>query len=205
MHQCLGSRKASHPYTEGILDKNYVLRSTSRDTEVLVMTFLPCGRKWGLFGHVVAKSRKAWQTMELYRAWISEVHQTFPGHRKFTWACRGGLGHPISKKNQVKRLFFGWVIPRISFWHHKWLQTDWLTTNWLTNDYKVWLQTDWLQMTTSWLLIDYKWLQVDYKLYYYLIDYKLTTNWLTTNWLIDYKWLQIDWLQMTTNWLTTDD
>ena len=75
MNQWLGSRKASHPYTKGILDKNYVLRSTlqglNSNMKLLVLnwtknfkllpvqTFLPCDRKKGLFGHVVTKSRKA--------------------------------------------------------------------------------------------------------------------------------------------------
>jgi hypothetical protein len=122
MHQWLGSRKTSHPYTKGILDKNYVSRSTLQgllkyeSTRLLVQSFLPYGRKKGLFGHIVAKSHKAWQTMELYPTWISEVHQTYPGHRISIWACRECLGHPISKKNKVKRLFFEWFIPEISFW-----------------------------------------------------------------------------------------
>jgi len=140
MHQWLGSRKTSHPYTKGILDKNCVLRSTFQgllkykstclqlaNSKLPVQTFLPCSRKKGLFGHVVAKSRKAWQTMELYPTWISEVHQTYPGHKKLIWACRECLGHSISKKNGVKILFFGWAIQRTSFWlqiDYKQLQFD---------------------------------------------------------------------------------
>jgi len=128
MHQWLGSRKTSHPYTKGILDKNCVLRSTLQGllkyeitslqqvkNKLSVQTLLPYGRKKSLFGHVVPKSRKAWQTMELYPNRISEVHQTYPCYRKVIWACRECLGHPISKKNKAKRSFFGWVIPRISF------------------------------------------------------------------------------------------
>ena len=84
--------------------------------KMTVQTLLPYGRKKGLFGHIVAKSRKAWQTMELYPNRISEVHQTHPCHRKVIWACRECLGHPISKKNNAKRSIFGWVIPRMSFW-----------------------------------------------------------------------------------------
>ena len=72
MHQWLGSRKTSHPYTKGILDKNCVLRSTLQGllkyeitslqqvkNKLPVQTLLPYGRKKGLFGHVVPKSRKA--------------------------------------------------------------------------------------------------------------------------------------------------
>jgi len=128
MHQWLGSRKTSHPYTKGILDKNCLscgqpfrdysnmkLLVFKSKVKMTVLTLLPCGRKNGLFGHVVTKSRKAWQTMELYPNRISEVHQTHPCHRKVIWACRECLGHPISKKNNAKRSFFGWVIPRMSF------------------------------------------------------------------------------------------
>jgi hypothetical protein len=79
-----------------------------------VQTFLPCSRKRGLFGHVVSKSRKAWQTMELYRTQISEVHQTPTDHRKSIWAYRECSGHPISKKNWEERWCFGWVIPGTS-------------------------------------------------------------------------------------------
>jgi hypothetical protein len=105
-------------------------------SKLLVQTFLPCSRKKGLFGHVVAKSRKAWQTMELYPTWISEVHQTYPGHRKLIWACRERLGLPISKKDGVKILFFGWVIQITSFW--------------LQIDYKGWLsECKQLQLTTA--------------------------------------------------------
>jgi hypothetical protein len=132
IHQWLGSRKTSHPYTKGILDKDCALRSTLQglpkyeSTRLLVKSFLPYGRKKGLFGHVVLKTRKAWQTMELYPTKISEVHQTHSGHRISIWACRECLGHPISKKNKVKRLFFECVIPKISFQTTKWL---WWTTN----------------------------------------------------------------------------
>jgi len=229
MHQWLGSRKTGHPYTKGILDKNCVSRSTLQGLlkheinhlqlvkiNLPVLTFLPCSRKRGLFGHVVAKSHKAWQTMELYPTWISEVHQTYSGYMKFIWACRECLGHPISKKNEEKRSLFGWVIPIISFWHYMlidWQQmttidhtykltdcklTDWLrlaglqvsgyeTTNWLTKiDYK--LATNWLKLTK----IDI-WPQVGYK----LIGYKLT------------DWLKLTGLQVsgyeTTNWLTKID
>lgn len=73
IHQWLGSRRTSHPSTtKGILDKNYVLRSTLQGllkyestrlqlvkSNLPVQTFLPCSRKKGLFGHVVTKSRKA--------------------------------------------------------------------------------------------------------------------------------------------------
>jgi hypothetical protein len=74
MHQWLGSRKTGHPYTKGILDKNYVSRSTLQgqltqryeitslqpaNSKLPVQTFLPCSRKKGLFGHIVAKSHKA--------------------------------------------------------------------------------------------------------------------------------------------------
>ena len=152
-----------------------------------VRTFLPCGRKKGLFGHIVAKSRKAWQTMELYPTEISEVHQTYPGHMKFIWACRECLGHPISKKNELKISFFGWVIPRTSFWLQIDYKVDWLID--YTNDYKLME----LPMTKAdYKFIDYRWLQADYKL------------------LIDYKWLQVDWPQidcicrLTTNGLQVD-
>jgi len=106
-----------------------------------VQSFLPCSRKKGLFGHVVTKSHKAWQTMELYPTKISEVHQTYPGYMISIWACRECLGHPISKKNGVKRLFFEWVIPRTSFWLQ--IATNWLHVDWL--DYK-WIQINWLQV-----------------------------------------------------------
>jgi len=119
----------------------------------LLQTFLPCSRKSGLFGHIVAKSRKAWQTLELCPTWISEVHQTYSCHRKSIWACRECLGHLICKKKKAKILIFRQVIPRTSL-----LQIDYksttkstsdsmantLTTNtssWLT-DYKSWLQTN---------------------------------------------------------------
>jgi hypothetical protein len=72
IHQWLGSRKTSHPYTKGILDKNCVLRSTLQGLlkyestrlqlvkkNLTVQTFLPYSRKKGLFGHVVPKSHKA--------------------------------------------------------------------------------------------------------------------------------------------------
>ena len=153
----LDQEKPVIPTTKGILDKNCVLRSTLQGllkyestrlqpvkSNLPVWTFLPCGRKKGLFGHVVAKSRKAWQTMELYPTWISEVHQTYPIHRISIWACREWLGHSISKKNEVKRLFFEWVIPRISFWlqiDYK-LMMEW-TTSWLI-DYKIQMATGWL-------------------------------------------------------------
>ena len=177
----------------------------------LRQTFLPCGRKSDLFGHIVAKSRKAWQTLELFPTWISEVHQTYPGHRKSIWACRECLGHLICQKKKAKICIFGWVISRISFR----LQTDyklirpqitkvdwlrWLTTSWLTN-YKLtdyWLQVDWI----CWMQVD--WLQVDM-----LIDYKLTeyADWLQVDWL-QVGWLQVDLtakfdfkLEMTFKWL----
>ena len=91
-----------------------------------VETFLPYSRKRGLFGHVVAQTREAWQTTELYPIQISEVHQTHPGHRKSIWACREWLGHPISKRNWVKRWIFGWVIAGISFMGYKSVSLDWL-------------------------------------------------------------------------------
>lgn len=69
-----------------------------------------CSRKRGLFGHDVHKSHEAWQTMELYRARISEVHQTPPSHGKPIWACRDCLGLPRSKKNEAKRWCFGRAI-----------------------------------------------------------------------------------------------
>jgi hypothetical protein len=149
------------------------------NSKLPVQTFLPCGRKKGLFGHVVAKSRKAWQTMELYPIWISEVHQTYPGHRKSILACRECLGHPISKKNKVKRLFFGWVIPRISFW--------------LQIDYKV---------------AHYKWGKLNHKVNYKLIDHKLIDykyKWLQMT-KIDHttNWLQMTKIDHTTNWLQVD-
>ena len=108
-----------------------------------VQTFLPCSRKKGLFGHVVTKSRKAWQTMELYPTEISEVHQTYPGHKISIWACRECLGLPISKKNEVKILFFEWDIPEISFW--------------LQIDYYFWLMglTNKQELTTR--FTDYRW------------------------------------------------
>jgi hypothetical protein len=72
MHQWLGSRKTSHPHTKGILDKNCLscgqpfrdysnmkLLVFKSKVKLTVQTLLPCGRKKGLFGHVVAKSRKA--------------------------------------------------------------------------------------------------------------------------------------------------
>jgi hypothetical protein len=80
-----------------------------------IQTFLPCSRKKGLFGHIVPKTRKAWQTMQICPSWISEVHQTYPCHMKFIWACRECLGHPISKKKRGKRSFFEGVIPKTSF------------------------------------------------------------------------------------------
>jgi len=151
MHQWLGSRKTSHPYTKGILDKNCVSRSTLQgllkyestslqlaNSKLPVQTFLPCSRKKGLFGHVVAKSRKAWQTMELYSTWISEVHQTYPGHRKLIWACRECLGHHISQKKKAKIWFFGWVIQGTSFWLQKlienWPQLQMTKGDWLQID-----------------------------------------------------------------------
>jgi hypothetical protein len=65
---------------KGILDKNCCLAVNPSGTtphmkgtslqlvksKLPVQTFLPYGRKKGLFGHVVAKSRKAWQTMKQY-------------------------------------------------------------------------------------------------------------------------------------------
>ena len=178
----------------------------------------------------MAKSRKAWQTMELYPTWISEVHQTYPGHRKSIWACRECLGHPISKRNKVKRMFSGWDIQRISFLTKN--DYSWLQVHWLQNDFKLTtgsLTTSWLQLTAN-LMIDYnlttkltsscKWLQIltagDCKLIELQNDFKLTTNdyknGLTAN---DYKyWLQLtesslnykmtsSWPQMTTkmDWL----
>jgi hypothetical protein len=127
-----------------------------------VQTFLPCSRKKGLFGHVVTKSRKAWQTMELYPTEISEVHQTYPGHKISIWACRECLGLPISKKNEVKILFFEWDIPVISFW----LQIDYYFDWWDLQINKNWLQGS---QTTDDDLVNcklvecskYKWLHID--------------------------------------------
>jgi hypothetical protein len=140
----------------------------------------------------VAKSRKAWQTMELYPTWISEVHQTYPGHMISICACRECLGHPISKKNKVKILFFEWVITGIKVLTTNWLQIT--TTNWPQVDYKLvdnmatsWLDIGWLQ---SWLqvenneLITAKWITL-LSLFYpnpptlagYKWRYELITEW----------------------------
>jgi len=126
-----------------------------------VETFLPYSRKRGLFGHVVAQTREAWQTTELYPIQISEVHQTHPGHRKSIWACREWLGHPISKRNWVKRWIFGWVIAGISFMGYKSVSLDWLylvdlTTNLLFDHimFDVALQT--CCLTTLCLMLHYK-------------------------------------------------
>ena len=157
-------KNRSSLHTKGILDKNCVSRSTLQGllknestrlklakSNLTIQTFLPYGRKKGLFGHIVAKSHKAWQTMELYPSWISEVHQTYPGHNISIWACRECLGHTNSKKNGVKRLFFEWVIPRTSFWLQIPLHFDWLMG--LHNHYKLmgYTQMTMLWLTKSWL------------------------------------------------------
>jgi hypothetical protein len=155
--------------------------------------------------------------MELYPIQISEVHQTHPAHMKFIWACRECLGHPISKKNWVKRWILGWVIAGISFWTTKLTTTSWLTTTnytilhynkWLTTNLTTTNLTDWLQ-TSTWLATNFN-----------LIDYKLTscltnlTHWPQSDWttndhkLTDYKWFttndyKLDFgYKMTTNWST---
>jgi hypothetical protein len=53
----------------------------------------------------VAKSRKAWQTMKQYPTWISEVHQTYPGHTNFCGHEEHVWGIPFPKKKKWKGLF----------------------------------------------------------------------------------------------------
>ena len=112
----------------------------------LFKTFLPYSRKRSLFGHVVTKSRKAWQTMELYPTKISEVHQTHSDHMISIWACRECLGHPISKKNGGKISFFDGVIPKTRFLTTIWLQC-WC---WLIDRTSKWLQISWIQGMVDW-------------------------------------------------------
>ena len=149
-----------------------------------VQTFLPYSRKRGLFGHVVAQTREAWQTMELYPTQISEVHQTYPGHGKSIWACRECLGHPICKKKSAKMWIFGWVIAGI-------LQIDY----------------NWLQMQTTWTWEIYIWACRE------CLGHPICRNkrermwifgrviagmsfWTTNLTTIDYRYKQVDWPQI---------
>jgi hypothetical protein len=115
---------------------------------------------------------KTWNYIPLK---ISEVHQTYPGHMISIWACRECLGHSISKKNKVKRCFFGWVISRVSFLTPDWLQQIDHTTSW-----------HWLQIH---LQVD-GWLQVGFRFYW-------PTNWLQVGFQAEPKlithWIQLDW------------
>ena len=132
-----------------------------------VQMFLSCSRKRGLFGHVVTKSREAWQTLELYRARNSKVHQTHFYWRKSIWACRECLGQPISKRNGAKKWCFGWVIPEISFAFPR--------------DYKHWqrLQNPWLIPWTTYNLCNSPTLQL-----FVTLDYKSNSTIFVT---VDYK------------------
>lgn len=142
--------------------------------------------------------------MELYPTWISEVHQTHPGHRKSIWACRECLGHPISKRNKAKRLFSRRDIPRISF-----LTT--LQAHWLQSCLQLTCKLDdWLQLDHKWLQVDQFWLQADCKFigpqfkFDYPDDYK--TDWLTnTSLTADSSSLTTRWLQRQTDYKCKSD
>jgi hypothetical protein len=86
---------------------------------------LSYSRKLSLFGRAVAKTREAWQTLTLYRARISKVHQTPPGLGKTIWSCSLYQWHTNCKKNGEKRPFFGGDIWEMNFWYH--LQSDYKT------------------------------------------------------------------------------
>jgi hypothetical protein len=115
---------------------------------MFVQTFPSCSGKKGLFGRAVPKSREAWQTMELYRARISEVHQTHVHNGKSIWAHRECLGHSISKKKWAKIWCFEWVILGITF---SLRVKSWTSNSWLpfVNVNVDWLHK-WTQPATNW-------------------------------------------------------
>ena len=141
-------------------------------------TFPSCGRKRGLFGHDVAKSREAWQTMELYRARISEVHQTPPSHGKPIWAYRECLGHPKIKKNKAKRWFFGWVIHKL-VWSSQKKSSE-------VNQVK-WSEVKWIELNLKW--IELKRIEVDWS----------EVKWSGSKW-IEVKWSGLKWIWSEVNW-----
>ena len=174
-------------------------------------TFPSCGRKRGLFGHDVAKSREAWQTMELYRARISEVHQTPPSHGKPIWAYRECLGHPKIKKNKAKRWFFGWVIHKLVWSSQKkssevnqvkwsevnWIEfeVDWIEENWsgLKWSEVKWIEVDWSEV--KWTEVNLKWSELKWS------EVKwIEVKWIEVKW-IEVKWIEVKWIESEVNWI----